>query len=291
MHLPKEFWEIYESKLKSLNLYEEACAGSKDSKIHGGQTPADTNKHFTHRFPNSALRVQVAITDPQEILQSIPDQIRATFANGHVKVLDLACGTGAGSISLLISLHVLRQARIVPTLPLNIAILGADYSAHALQIFSDLIVDLADVLATSGINVSLHTLGWDASEIPQTDDLCTYWFKDKSDGEERFVLISNISGSKESGFKEIFEKSIDHVAARISNCTSTLLWVEPDGPGAIHFLKKIYQDLISKWSWFAKRHVEISLSTSFQWHHKFLGKNLRGGVSLAQYKRASNDQN
>ncbi len=132
LHLPSEFWNLYRQELARRNLLNEAIAGSTDGGIYGGATQAETEKHFTHRFPNSGGRVEVAILDPKKDLANISVELQATFSGGRIKLLDVPCGAGAGTLALLSTLHVLRQNKALPTLPLDVEIIAADISTHAL---------------------------------------------------------------------------------------------------------------------------------------------------------------
>ena len=285
MYLAPEFWRIYRSGLESRNLLESTINGCAEHGIHGGSTKDETEMHFAHRFPNSSSRVEAAILDPKSDLGTIPVELQATFSSGKVKLLDVPCGCGAATISVLTTLHALRRARLQPALPLDVEIFAADISTHALQIFDQLMEELHPIIERSGIRVNWTTRRWDAAKIPQTSKLCDDWLTGIVIEAEHVVIISNISGVKEKGFEKLFEGSIDHIAARISNCTSTLLWVEPGPTSGYEFLKWIVKKFAASWNWLVDENGPVASTTEFLWWHGLQRKEFNGSATVVRYER------
>lgn len=285
LRLPPDFWSIYKDCLDKRNLLESAISGNPSHGIYGGVTKEETENHFTHRFPNSGSRIEVSLLDPKKDLGGIPTELQTTFTTGKVKILDAPCGTGAGSLTLLTTLHVLRSQGLSPSGNLDVEILAADISRHALLIYEEIMTQLAPLLERSGIRLTWITKEWNAQKVPETSSFCDNWLVSNDPGVEYFVLIANISGVKKSGYEKNFKESIDHIAARISNFPSTLLWVEPPNNSAFEFITKIVNGLATGLKWLFNKHENKIHKTEFNWWHQIQKKEISGGASVIRYER------
>tara|TARA_Y100000294_G_scaffold153653_1_gene152765 strand:+ start:193 stop:765 length:573 start_codon:yes stop_codon:yes gene_type:complete len=126
----------------------------KDKHSIGGESKEDTLEHFATRYGVSACRLQGILLDPKNALSTIPDDLVNTFSDGRISVLDIACGSGAASISILSTINELRKNNIIPQLPLQIDLTGGDFSPHALIIYEDIVLHLEKDFRSTGIEVS-----------------------------------------------------------------------------------------------------------------------------------------
>jgi len=237
LQLPLLLWTCYEQELTDRGLLNQAQI-NRGGAIHGGQDQQSTIDHFCHRYGNSASRVTYFVLDPDNRFTEDQQRLLQSFATGSVAILDLACGAGAASFGLLSTLAEMRTNAALPTLPLNIHISAADISVHALDIYRSLIVRASEQLSAAGIHLTIEMTSWDMSSVEATNELCDRWFNacQVHQANELVVVMANISGDKEvwqSG-----SRSISHIAERVSNKQSSILWIEPGSDRAKNLLKR-----------------------------------------------------
>lgn len=196
----------------------------------GGVTSHDAETHFVGRFLNSAARVQFVCLDPHDDDPEIRNMVLDQTAEGTLFLLDLAAGSGAGTLSLLSLIAQLRKSRLLPQLPLNIKIASVDISPKALQLYQDTLDSLRGPLSTIGIEVSLECHVCDLSVTADFNEVLESLLDDaKAKCVRRFLcILSAISGLGEEGLQQI-QPSLQLVAATLSHTKreSSWLWVEP----------------------------------------------------------------
>lgn len=205
--------------------YDPEASGGK-----GGESAEEAQEHVTHRFLNSAARMQFVCSDPNDEQPEFRAMILDQLGDGDICLLDLAAGNGAGTLAILSLLCELRSHDKIPKLPLNVSISGVDYSPSALTYYAELLGDITPWLESFGISVTLNlnvcdlTISGDFSEVFES-------FIDaaKKNNVKRFIcVISAISGAKKEGVEQMHD-SFKIAAAGLSNKSrsSSWLWVEP----------------------------------------------------------------
>lgn len=281
LKLPQILIDAYIDKLESMGKIEESKK-NMDGEIGGDQAEEAIN-HFVGRFPNGAVRSQYVVINPEGELADISHQLATVFSDKDLKILYLPCGSGAGLLGLITTFIVLRKYKYHPTLPLNIHIIGADYSPKALEIFDHMLQPMIGECLKVGINLSYTTRLWDATKDFETMSLLHNFFGQNAD--EYFVFFSNISGASGSNtlFDDSFRTVINYVSTLPKN--STLLWIEPGGFSKAERLfkkiAKIFEPLIELWNSLVESKNDITNipNTSYEWIHPTSGKNLGGKIS------------
>lgn len=283
LHLPVTLRTAYRQELERFGLLEAAIEGTLEKQIHGGPTPEETLKHFTHRFANSCSRVVCILVDPAGSFASLPVEIFQSFSSHKIAVLDAPCGAGASLLSLLCVLATARAHRQLPTLPLTVGVVGADVSQTALDIYSSIARSLTPELEKNGIHLEVTTQNWDATQLNQTSGVCDTWLARHADANEFFVLVGNLSGISEPAIVQSFQQSFEHITARISNVASTVLWIEPIVEKSI---TKRFKEIFT-WSWWLKRSEDLPADAQckFDWRHPIEEKNIFGNVMVHRYER------
>ncbi len=271
----------YIDKLNALGKFEESKANLQGSI--GGSDEDEAINHFVGRFPNGAVRSQYVVINPDGDLNHIATQLATVFSDKKLKILYLPCGSGAGLIGLLTTLFTLRQHKYYPTLPLNIEILGADFSSDALEIFDEMMNSISKDFLKVGINISYSTKQWDATSNTETMKLMHHLFATNAD--EYFVFFSNFSGATgtNNNFDDSFRTILDYVATIGKN--STILWIEPGNFKKAEKLFKRIGELIESikklWTQFTDSNsnaCEIS-TREFKFIHPTSFNELRGNIS------------
>ena len=196
----------------------------------GGQSTKEAQDHVINRFLNSAARMQFVCAAPDDEQPEVREMVLDQLGDGHIYLLDLAAGNGAGTLAMLALLCELRAQKTVPKLPLNVSIVGVDYSEDALNYYAELLERIKPWLETSGINIFLNCAVCNLKVSGEFNEVLESFFDDaKKNNIKRFLcVISALSGAGKEGLEQMHD-SLKIVAARLSHRerSSSWLWVEP----------------------------------------------------------------
>lgn len=196
----------------------------------GGESAIDAQNHLINRFLNSAARMQFVCSDPNDKQPEVRDMVLDQLGDGHIYLLDLAAGNGAGTLAMLSLLCELRMQKAIPKLPLNVVIVGIDYSAEALNYYAELLERIRPWLENYGISISLSLSVCDLTVTGEFSEVLESFFDDaKEKNVKRFMcVISALSGAGKEGWEKMHD-SIKITAAGLSHRkrSSSWLWVEP----------------------------------------------------------------
>lgn len=239
-HLPSSVWDS-----DVLHLPGPLAAAHKDLLVKngwladyqpdekggaGGQAIEEAKEHLINRFLNSAARMQFICSDPSDNQPEVREMVFGQLGDGQIYLLDLAAGNGAGTLSMLSLLCELRLNKAIPKLPINVTILGVDFSADSLGYYTEIIEDLKPWLSTVGIKLSLKTEVCNLAISGAFSEVLEAFFDEaKQNNVKRFLcVISALSGAGKEGF-ELIHDSLKIAAAGLSNSkrNSSWLWVEP----------------------------------------------------------------
>lgn len=250
LHLPMAVVETFRKQLASMGLLEEASRGVLRNDIIGGASDDESVEHFAHRFGVSAGRVQFATLNPDGGMKEVSDAVLSTFSEGRIAVLDIPCGSGGASCGLVATLLELRDAKVMPRLPLSISILGGDFAPRARDICAAMMSGLVDPARAEGITIRFSVTEWNGTQSDATAKLIDEWFV-LSDGAEEFVvLVSAFSGHLKNAttFAE-FSPCLEHILARLHGKRATVLWIEPkmdQAANLFQWLKNLFLKLTGR---------------------------------------------
>lgn len=279
LYIPKRLAELYEEMLNKYGVYKEALQDHRGKNV-GGVSDEETLKHFAGRYLASASRVEYLVLNPKHEFPEIQRDVLSLLSDGKINVLDIPCGTGAGILSLLITLAELRRNRRLPSTPLNIRISAGDISLKALEIYNDFLERASPIVKESGVFLSWRTFEWDATKDNTTSIIMDNLLENSCTPKEYLVFISAFSGSGKN-ILEGFEYSLRQIEARLDRLKSTTLWIEPkEGEGG--FLKSITKMLEKAKDWFKKNEKNLS-GAVFNWLHPLTNKIHTGTMSVKKY--------
>ena len=251
LSLPPPLRHAYCKILKMKGLLEEARnASSQRSKGSiGGQSQEDTDQHFAHRFDGSCARVELAVLDPKNELNGASDYFVRTFSGGRVRLLDIPCGSGAASATLLTTVAELRRQNIIPREPLDVFLTGGDISDEARGNVELIFNELQQSLRDQGIFVKVSLHRWDIFNPVSTTDFLAKWLQDTPDCNKSFLLIANFSGllGADKNLKKA-EERLGEVFRWVERRKFTVVWIEPPMKAAKkmdEWFKKISQ--LTRW--------------------------------------------
>ncbi|HLP18609.1 MAG TPA: hypothetical protein VK470_20290 [Bacteroidota bacterium] len=240
LSLPSDLIQAYQSNLTRLGLLTSAQNGPEEGKIYGGGSVDETHNHFAHRFGVSAGRPEFLILDPKYEFENVSEEIQLSFLDGKIALLDIPCGCGAATCSLLSTIAKLRENNVVAKLPLEIIVTGGDYSKEALDIFDKLMGEIQPSLNNVGITLKWNCCIWDVRQTVETTRMIDSWFMNSSGADEYFVVICNFSGDgSKAGLIQSVSVAVENILARLHDRKSTLVWIEPKSLSALTFFKKI----------------------------------------------------
>ena len=298
LHLPATLAAAHKCFLEEKGWWADYAPRS-DGGI-GGRSAEEARGHVINRFLNSAARMQFVCSDPRDEQTEIRDMVLDQLADGHIHLLDLAAGNGAGTLAMLAMLCELRAAGAIPKLPINVAITGVDHSADALAHYADLLGKLTPWLENFGLHVDLKLALCDLTVPGEFSENLEGFFDDaKRQGVSRFLcVISALSGAKMEGVEQMLD-SLKNAAARLSHTrrNSSWLWVEPN-VGKSWFtsfadtirltMRKIRHRLLPKTGSFEIRTevpvMPAPVSRRFDWHDPHIGATTPSHVVVAAFR-------
>lgn len=266
----------------------------------GGKATEDALEHFINRFLNSAARMQFVCSSPDDEQPEVREMVFDQLGDGQIFLLDLAAGNGAGTLAMLSLLCELRLQKAIPKLPVNITILGIDFSEDALSYYQEMIEKLKPWIATAGFELSLKTEVCDLAVSGDFNEVLESFFdKAKQHKVNRFLcVISALSGAGKEGFEQMHD-SLKIAAAKLSHSkrNSSWLWVEPYLNKAwlqqfidtIRLVLSKIPNFLSKKADAYEIKTEVSLlpcleKRKFEWHDPYLSKIAKSHVVVMAFK-------
>jgi hypothetical protein len=284
LFLPDSLALSYRTLLERRGLYDSALRTERSSRGPiGGESIDATYDHFTQRFAVSATRLEYIACDPKETFYTAAHDLHISFGTGSIAVLDVPCGAGASIFGFLCTLAELRKHGTLPRLPLNISIVAGDCSTTALELYKDLVELISPELSKQGILITYQTQEWRAEEPITSAGIVDEWFAMSPMASEYYVFICNFSGESKLHFHN-FERSFQHIAERLHNKKSTMLWVEPGSMrSARGFFSKLF-NLFRKITWFRDAEKAIP-QDEYEWFCPIKREKFPAHVMLLRYRR------
>ncbi|HVS70533.1 MAG TPA: hypothetical protein VHQ47_04680 [Phycisphaerae bacterium] len=231
--LPPLLREAYESLIDDLGLRNDAeDASPTDDGPQGGISESATRRHFGHNFSGSCARIQLVMLDPLDEFKTTRDLFVQLFAGGHLLLLDIPCGAGAASATLLALAAELRANGIVPRIPLRVDIVGGDISPPARKIKRELMRKLKPRLKSVGITATSKIVDWDIQDADKTSELVSIWITKYRPRADAAILALNFSGFLSNKIKECKDR-IREILRYGRSKNANVVWIEPATNAAI----------------------------------------------------------
>lgn len=265
LRLPPVLARAFEAAVDARSLRELLSDGDADGPV-GGRSEDDTFAHFVNRFDGSSARLQLAFLDPHDHLATTSNVILSRLSGGTTCFIDAPCGTGAGFLSLLLTVARLREVGVLPCMRLDVKLVAADVSDSAREIAADLLNSVNDVLEEQGIFVHAEWPAWDVTSEASTVELNKLAIRMADGCKSNFLLVANFSGFLvgENKLKEA-EPQLYELFKYFSGEDSFSVWIEPKTREATRrggLLDQLFVLAGSKWSWFAKIADDLSEAIS-----------------------------
>lgn len=229
LHLPQSLVDAYVLIVNRRNLRALTESRDRDNPPVGGLTQELADLHFAQAFDGSAARALLALLDPHDHLSNVSDTFITALAGNCVCVVDAPCGAGATSFAFLTAVADLRAAGILPRLPLDVTLIGADLSEPARRYAEELLPQVTGYLSEQGIFLSGEFHSWDATDKMSTTSLIRRSIEASVNGVKRLVLVANFSGFLERESKRsAAEPQLEELFRYTSGPQCAALWIEPN---------------------------------------------------------------
>lgn len=184
---------------------------------------------------NSAARTQVIACIEQQDCLDIKLEVLGLLTDGHIYIIDIAAGHGAGTMSLLNTICKMRENLTMPMDPLDVDIHAIDFSQNALNHYECLLDSLKNDYGKFGIHTTIKKHKIDITDDEKVkveiEEIKAEAVNSPISGigvDPRYLLVcSAISGVKKNVFITEFSKSYHLIAESFKENNSAFLWVEP----------------------------------------------------------------
>ena len=280
-HLATAYIDTVDSRgIRHLLLNLEA---KNDDGPIGGGSREETERHFVNRMDGSVARVLLALLDPRNELDASSDTLISPFSGGVPCVTDVPCGAGAGVLSILSSIAVLRESGVLPRIPLNVHLVAADISSHATDLANEMLDRIRQSLADQAIHVEVEWIVWDATDTASNTNLVRRAVIASSVSSKKLLLVANFSGFlSQPGKRRQVDPQLEELFRYLAGENSLALWLEPDSKavssgGAL--FSWLIREARSRWAWFAKISDLLSDEDSGFCSRARFNSILRGGLA------------
>ncbi|MGE4470418.1 MAG: hypothetical protein AB7D47_09800 [Desulfovibrio sp.] len=227
LYLPTPLIEQWEALLKINNLADKAQEKAPDGFV-GGMSKEDTDNHFAWRFTGSCARTMLSFLDPKDDLGKVADAYARAFAGNQVFLVDLPCGSGAATASILTTLANLREFNVIPRMPINIVIVGGEISEYARDYTQAILKGIESYLNQQAIWIEYQAIAWDVCDPMSNSSLVKKLTLAGHECHTKLLMLTNFSNFLEKNNKwpkakpqleELFRHSRDQ--------ESLAVWIEP----------------------------------------------------------------
>lgn len=260
LYLPPQLISSWVKLLEKYDLKDKAMIEAPQG-FEGGISQEDTDNHLAWRFTGSSARVTLAVLDPLQNLSEISNIFIRIFSGNKVFLVDLPCGSGAASLSLLSIFCELRKKEILPRIPIHIVIVGGEISLAAQKYAREALEYLSDELAEQAIIIEFDIIDWDVCNKSSNTKLIKKLILTSQDCSTKLLLFTNFSGflgreNKWNNAKNQFDELF-----RYSQGNDTfVLWIEPNKNNVVNqggFFTRLFTWLTDFFAKFAGKTKEL----------------------------------
>lgn len=228
LHIPENLARCYEAVIDRHGLRELAGSRTRDDSPIGGIDQVSTDKHFAQQFDNSVARAQLALTNVKGEVDAASDALLHALSGGAICLTDAPCGAGAASLAFLSTIAELRKHNVLPRMPLEVRLLGAEISSFARDYARQLLEEMRPSLETQAIFLSDQLMEWDATDALSNTDLIQELIRGCPQPSKRLLVIANFSGFLSlPGKKKAVEPQLEELFRYASGAGNVAIWIEP----------------------------------------------------------------
>jgi hypothetical protein len=267
LSLPPSLARAYEKLIDRHSLRTLSQSRDPNSGPVGGPSQEHTNEHFAQAFDGSSARVQLVLLDPKQVATVSSNALLGSLAGGSVCLTDAPCGAGAASLALLATIAELREQRVVPRLPLDVLLVGAELSAPARAYALAMLTELRPSLEAQAIFVKEDFLHWDVTDQLSNTSLIIRTTIASASATKRLLVVANFNAFLQRHEKRsLAEPQIGELFRHAFGANCVAIWIEPkmntvtETGGLFQWLKKLVD---TTWRRFARRQSDAAVGASF----------------------------
>lgn len=225
--LPASLCKIYEDLVKENGLWEQATTARSAGPV-GGLTKGETDQHFARSFDGSAARILLALLDPRREVGLTSNTFIRCTAGTSVSFTDAPCGAGAAAAVFLAALAELRSQGVLPRERLDVRLIGAELSEHAIAYAREVLDRLSPALAEQAIFLEFDFVEWDVTCESSTANLVGACSTASKPIERRLLVVANFSGFlRDDGVRDAVRPQLHELLSKASDANSFAVWIEP----------------------------------------------------------------
>ncbi len=211
-----------------LGLRDLADARDSANPPLGGLNQEDADQHFAQAFDGSVARAELAILDPKNASTATSNSLFERLAGNHICLTDAPCGAGAASLAFLSTIAELRREEVLPRLPLQVSLIGAEISGPARCHAEAMFDSVRPELETQAIFVQEEFLHWDVTDDLSNTDLIRRMTIKSATTDSRLVVVANFTGFLEKERKrKVAHPKLEELFRHASGNNSSAIWIEP----------------------------------------------------------------
>jgi hypothetical protein len=173
--------------------------------------------------------MQLALLDPKQAANISSNALIASLAGSSVCITDAPCGAGAAAFALLSTVAELRAQRILPRLPLDVFMVGAELSEPARLYAAAMLQEIRPSLEAQAIFVQEEFVSWDVTDRLSNASLISCATIRAANVSQRLLVVANFNGFLERhGKRRDAEPQIADLFLHASGRNSVAIWIEPD---------------------------------------------------------------
>lgn len=274
LKLPALITDTYINLVDTKGLRKLGITRDPKSGPVGGISKESTEQHFAQAFDGSAARALLAVLDPKLDAGSTSNTFIRCTAGNRISLTDAPCGAGAASLTFLSALAELRAKKILPRLPLDVHLIGAELSIHARELAENMLAQINSSLIEQAIFVSSEFVPWDVTNQISNTNLVTKCIQTSTKSEYKLLVVANFNGFLErEGKRKEAQKQLEELFRYASGESSFALWIEPHMNSATSkggLLSWLHRQFITIWKTFGTSEVngegEISYISESRFH-------------------------
>lgn len=247
LFLPRQLAQAYIDLIDSRRLRELAASRDANASPVGGLTQEATDEHLAQAFDGSVARALLAVLDPKSEASSTSNTFLRSTAGNSACITDAPCGAGAATLAFLCALAELREAGVLPRLPLKVKIVGGEISGPAAEYASHLLDAVKPALLAQAISVEHTIMPWDVTCPMSTTDLIKCALHSSQGSTSKLLVVANFNGFLESnGKRKEAMPQLEELFRYASGDNSFAVWIEPkmnkvlDRGGLFEFLASFF---------------------------------------------------
>ncbi|MCE5310142.1 MAG: hypothetical protein LLG20_21105 [Acidobacteriales bacterium] len=228
LKLPQALAQVYIDLIDSKGIRSLALSRSPGEHPVGGISQEQTDKHFAQAFDGSAARMELAVLDPMDATSPSSNELIRSVLGHHVCIIEAPCGAGATAFSLLATIAELRAQRVLPRLPLDVVLIGADFSTYARDYAREVLGHMATTLEEQAVFVKGEFVPWDVTDKMSNTDLIQTITLRSARVNRRLLVVANFNGFLErNGNRKRSQAQLEELFRHVSGEGSFAIWIEP----------------------------------------------------------------